>query len=161
VELQTQEQTRFQRREWAAQKAGTIVLVAFILAALVGLLGAGPLASTTRSSPQGLISVELDRVTRFEADDSMTMTFAPQAVENGTITLELTGPWTSGIDLQTITPEPSEQQAISGGIVMTFPADPTAETDVSFSFAAQEHLTLEGRATVREDTVTFTQFVLP
>lgn len=112
----------------------------------------------------GLIRVELNRVAPFQADISMTMTFAPQAVEDGTISLELTGPWASGVEsvaLQGITPEPSEQQAFSDGIVVTFQADPSAKTEVSFSFTAREHLTLEDRATVKGDTVSFSQFVLP
>ena len=161
MELQTESQLRFQRREWTVQKAGTIVLVVFILAALIGLLGAGPLATANRSSPNSLVSVEFDRITRLKTENSMAVTFAPEAVENGTITLELTGPWTSGIDLQGITPEPSEQKPIPGGLAMTFPADPSSETEVSLSIAAQEHLLLTGQATVSGDTVTFNQFVLP
>lgn len=125
------------------QKVGTIVLVAFVIAALVGLVGFGPLASTSGSSPDGLVSVGLDRVTRLKADNSMTVTFTREAVEDGTIRLELTGPWTSGVDLQGITPEPSVQQATADGVVMMFQADPSAETDVSVSFTTQEHLMLE------------------
>lgn len=161
MELQTESQLRFQRREWKVQKVGTIVLVAFILAALIGLLGAGPLATATRSSTNSLVSVEVDRITRLKTENSMTLTFAPEVVENGTITLELTGPWASGIDLQRITPEPSEQKSIPGGLAMIFQADPSSETEVTLSIAGQEYLLLTGQATVNGETVTFNQFVLP
>ncbi len=82
MELQSTEQMTFQRREWTVQKIGTVVLVAFVLAGLLGLFGVGPLASTTQSSPEGLVEVEYDRVTRSNTDDQITLTFSPEAVEN-------------------------------------------------------------------------------
>lgn len=42
MELQSEEQQTFQRREWTVQRYGTVVLLAFIFAGLLGLLGAGP-----------------------------------------------------------------------------------------------------------------------
>lgn len=161
MELLTEEERRFQRREWGVQKVGTVVLVAVLLAALTGLLGAGPLAWTTRSSAGGLVSVEFDRVTRFKTDDTLTVTFAPEAVENGQVTLDLTGPWISGVDVRGISPEPVHQRALSDGIAMTFLADPSGQTAVTFSFRAGEHFALEGRAAAGGEFVTFTQFVLP
>lgn len=157
----TEEERRFQRREWVVQKVGTLVLVAVFLAALAGLMGAGPLAWTTRSSAGGLVSVEFDRVARFKTDDTLTVTFAPEAVENGHVTLDLTGSWISGVDVQGITPEPEHQRALADGIAMTFLADPSSETAVTFSFRAGEHLMLEGRAATGGEAATFTQFVLP
>jgi len=161
MELQSTEQMTFQRREWTVQKIGTVVLVAFVLAGLLGLFGVGPLASTTQSSPEGLVEVEYDRVTRSNTDDQITLTFSPEAVENGTITFELTGGWLSAVDLQGITPEPADQQAIPNGTAMTLEAETNAEVEVDVSLIAREHLMHDGQVTVNGDTVSFNQFVLP
>lgn len=64
MKLQGKEQQAFQRREWSFQRVGTIVLVAFILAGFLGFLGTGPLATTTRSSANSVVTVEYDWVAR-------------------------------------------------------------------------------------------------
>lgn len=161
VELQIDDAGTFQRREWVVQMVGTGLLTLFVLAGLVGLVGAGPLSSSTVTSPDGLVTVEHERVIHHEADESITLTFAPEAVEAGTITVELTGSWPGGIDLQSITPEPAAQIAVPGGIVLELDAEPTGEVEVSFSFRAQQHLDLEARVAVGDDSVLFHQLVLP
>ena len=161
MELQSEEHLTFQRREWTVQKIGTFVLIAFIVAGCIGLLGAGPLATTTRTSADGLVEVTFDRVIRSNSDNRLIFTFAPQTVEDDTVTLELTGDWTSGMDLQVITPEPVEQKAIPDGISMTFLADSSTATEVTLPFVAREHFSHEGRIVVNGDPVSFNQFVLP
>lgn len=161
VGLLTEEERRFPRREWIAQRIGKVLLSVFVLAGLAGLLGAGPLSSTTRQSADGLFSVEVNWVSRHQEDETLTVTFSPEAVQNGTVTLELTGEWLAGADLQNISPEPAEQRALADGIALTFLVEPSAETAVSLSFTTAGHFALRGRAAVGDDSVTFTQFVLP
>lgn len=161
MELQSEEQQTFQRREWTVQRYGTVVLVAFIFAGLLGLLGAGPLATTTSSSTHNTVTVEYDWAVRAHADTGMQISFAPQAVEDGTVTLEFTGPWVSSVDIESTLPEPVEQQAIADGVAMTFAVDPSNETDVRISFVARELFNQQAQITVADDTVSFNQFVLP
>lgn len=161
MELHSEEHLKFQRREWTVQKIGTVGLVAFIIAGFMGLLGAGPLATTSRTSTEGLVEVTFDRVIRSNSDDRLIFTFAPEAVEDGAVTLELTGDWTNGMDLDVITPDPIEQQAIPNGLAMTFKADDSHETQVTIPFVAREHFTHEGEVTVNGDSVVIKQFVLP
>lgn len=161
MELQSEERQTFQRREWAVQRFGTIVLVAFIVAGFLGFLGAGPLATTTTASAQGVVTVEHDWIVRANAETSMHIRLAPDAVEDDTVTLEFTGPWVSGVDLEAVSPEPVEQHAIPDGTALTFMVEPGSETEVSLTLVPQELFQREAQATVADETVSFNQFVLP
>ncbi|MPV36985.1 hypothetical protein [Georgenia subflava] len=159
MSLDVRKHEKFQHLEWRWQRAGWLLLTLFVLAGLLGLLGTGPLSWTTVND--GAVTVELDRVTRHEADDSITFVFGPEAVQDGTITAELTGDWPSGVDLSGISPEPSEQLLVPGGMVLEFMVDEPGETEVSLSFRAQRHGTLAAELAVGSDSVAFSQFVMP
>ena len=161
MELQSEERQTFQRREWTVQRFGTLVLVAFIVAGFLGLLGAGPLATTTSSSSQGMVTVEHDWIVRANAETTMHVRIAPEAVENDTVTLEFTGPWVSGVDLESISPDPVEQHAIPDGTALTFMVEPSSDIDVSLTLVPQELFQREAQVTVGDETVSFNQFVLP
>lgn len=161
MKLQGKEQQAFQRREWSFQRVGTIVLVAFILAGFLGFLGTGPLATTTRSSANSVVTVEYDWVARAKADNDVRIVLPPRAVEDGTVTLELTGSWLSGVDIETISPEPVEQQAIPNGVALTFNVEHSDEVDVSLSVVPRELFSHEAKLTVSGESVSFNQFVLP
>jgi hypothetical protein len=160
VDLEIERHERFQVLEWRWQRLGWAVLGAFVLAGLVGLLGPGPLSSTTRTS--GPVTVRFDRVTHHEADDTVTLVLGPEAIRNGTITAELSGSWLAGVDVQGITPEPSAQRAIpGGGTVLEFEVEKPGEVEASMSFRPQQHGTISADLTVGQDTVSFSQFVMP
>lgn len=161
MKLQGKEQQAFQRREWSFQRVGTIVLVAFILAGFLGFLGTGPLATTTRSSANSVVTVEYDWVARAKADNDVRIVLPPRAVEDGTVILELAGSWLSGVDIETISPEPVEQQAIPNGVALTFNVEHSDEVDVSLSVVPRELFSHEAKLTVSGESVSFNQFVLP
>ncbi|MBE1876661.1 hypothetical protein [Myceligenerans pegani] len=159
--LDIEQDESFQRREWRWQHGGTVLLVLVVVAALAGLLGAGPLSWTERESADGVVTVAFDRVTHHESDDSMTLAFGPEAVSDGTVTVELAGTWPGGVDLQGISPQPVEQRAVPGGLVLVFAADGADRVETNLRFRAQEYGPLRGEITVAGRSVSFSQFVLP
>ena len=64
-DLEVDEDLPFQRRAWVAQRIGWVLMALFVLAAAVGLLGAGPL-SHARIDVPGLMTLEYERFARFE-----------------------------------------------------------------------------------------------
>ncbi|WP_043502512.1 hypothetical protein [Georgenia sp. SUBG003] len=161
MDLDINQHERFQQREWAANRLGWVLLGLFIVAGLVGLLGTGPLSWTTTDSRNGVLTLEHDRVTHYEADDTITLTVAPDAVVDGTVTVQLTGSWPSGVDVQSISPEPAEQRAVPDGLVLEVPVEGGGDVEISVNFRAQEIGTLSGDVAVGDDTVSFSQFVMP
>lgn len=98
---------------------------------------------------------------RAKADNDVRIVLPPRAVEDGTVTLELTGSWLSGVDIETISPEPVEQQAIPNGVALTFNVEHSDEVDVSLSVVPRELFSHEAKLTVSGESVSFNQFVLP
>lgn len=161
VTLQIGQNERFQRREWRFERIGWVIVALFVVAGLVGLLGTGPLSWATAGSDQGLVTVEYQRITHHEADDSLELLFAAEAVEDGTISLELNGSWVAGVDIQSISPQPAEERAVPGGVVFDIAVERPGQTSVVIGFRAQEYGTLDAAVAVRDDTASFTQLVLP
>lgn len=161
MDLDVRQDDAFQQKEWRVQRVGWSLMALFVLAGLLGVFGVGPLTSATTSSADGVVTVEHDRVARLEADNSLTLTFGADAIEDGMITVEVTGTWPAGVDLQGVTPEPAEQRALPDGVVWEIPVERPGEIDVTLTFRAQELGTIGADVTVGDETATFTQLVLP
>src|SRR5690625_1718489 len=123
MRLDIEQDARFQQREWRIERVGWVLLTLFIVAGLVGVLGTGPLSWTTARSPHGVVAVAYQRVTHHEADDSIELTFSPEAVQDGTVVVELTGSWVTGVDRQSMAPEPAEERVVPGGTVLELPVE--------------------------------------
>jgi hypothetical protein len=161
LDLDIDQNDKFQRREWRVSRLGWLLLALFVLAGLLGLLGSGPLSRVTAESDAGTVQAEYNRVAHYEAEDSLNLLFSPAAIEDGKVTVELTGSWISGAEVSTISPTPSTQYAIPGGVAMEFEVLQAGEVEAVFSFRAQEYGDLDLQATVGEDSVHFSQLVLP
>lgn len=161
MSLDIEQHEAFQRREWAAERVGTGLLVLFVVAGLLGLIAVGPLSWTTRSSGSGTVGVEFDRIAFHESEDDLTLVLGPGAAVDGTVTVRIAGTWPGAVDVQDISPEPSEQRAVPGGMVWVIPVPDRGETEVTVAFRPQEYGSQDARIEVRDESVSFSQFVLP
>jgi hypothetical protein len=159
MDLDIDQDGRFQQHEWRIERVGWVLVAIFVLAGLLGFLGTGPVSR--QSAADGVVRVEFDRVTHYEADDAVTWTFGPEAVEDATVTARLTGDWPAGVDIQGISPEPTEQRIVPGGVVLEFAVEQAGELEVSINFRAQQLGDQAGELSVGADSVPFAQFVLP
>ena len=161
LEQEIRESERFRRREWRLERVGWSLLALFIVAGLLGVFGWGPLSTATALSEGGAIRAEYQWVGHFEADDSVTFVVSPDAVTNGTVTLELTGSWVGAVDVSSIAPAPSAEYSIPGGVALDFAVLGHAPVEVVIMFRAHGYWGLDALATVGDDSVGFSQFVLP
>jgi hypothetical protein len=160
-DLEIEQHDAFQRREWRVERVGWVLLALLLLAGLSGLLGPGPLSWATAGTSSDPVRVEYQRVTHHEADDAVTLGFSPDAVEDGAVTVELTGSWVGAVDIQGISPEPGEQRATPGGVVLEIPVERSGDVEVTISFRPQEYGRLALMAAVGDSSVSLTQLVLP
>lgn len=161
MDLEIRQDEAFQRREWRFERIGWGVLTLFVLAGLLGLLGKGPLSWATASAGD-VVAVEHSSITRVEADDSVVLTFGPEAVAGDTVTVQLVGSWATDVDLRSISPQPSEESLVPGGRVLEFAVDTIGEDlAVLIMFRAQGIGVYAADVTVADRTASFRQLVLP
>lgn len=159
--LMLEDDPSFRRLERALTRFGCVVLAVFVLAGLLGLLGAGPLSSATAGEPGDAVRVEYQRVTHFEAEDTITLLLGEEAVEGDTLAVELTGEWLTGADLSSVTPEPDAQRTVPGGVLYEFAVERSSDVEVTISLRARKLGPLGLTASAGGSTVHLTQLVLP
>jgi hypothetical protein len=159
--LQISHNEAFQRREWAFQRVGWIVIGLLVIAGLVGLLGPGPFSGRTASGADGALQVEYQRLAHLEADDLISLTLAPEAVSGDSVNVEIDGHWVRAVDIQGISPQPQEEVETPYGLRLTFPVTPGAGVSVQINFRAQQIGSIDGGVRFEGQTVAFDQFVYP
>lgn len=159
--LDLDDDPRFLAREHLATRIGWVALTAFLLAGLLGLLGPGPLSTTVSGASDSPVRVEHQRVTHYEADDSVTLLLDESLIEGDTLAVELTGAWLTGMDISSVSPQPDAQRLIPGGAVYEFAVARPADVEVSITFRAQELGRLPLTVSSGSSTVSLSQLVLP
>lgn len=125
--LELNEDRAFQEKFWIAERVAWIAMVAVLALALLGLTGrGGPLATATVSTPQG--EVTYPRVTRWEADDSLTFKLAPGGAE---ATVDLSSTFGQLFEIVDIQPAPHESRSTANGQRLLFKlGDPSGTREV-------------------------------
>lgn len=113
-----QEDMRFQRRSWAVERGGWIVLAVIALAGLTGVFGTGPLSWQHVSA--GPLSVHYDRFQRRTrlAPFRFDITHSPGAE----VTVKLDGGFARDFDVSSVEPQPVRSAAGPDGLTLTFAA---------------------------------------
>ena len=113
--LQLDERRDYQRRHWRAERVAWGVFGAVVLAALLGLTGAGGPLATTRLSI-GPAEVMMPRVGRLQRADLLTI----RLPDGGTLhEVRLGGGFADHYTLGTIHPEPREEATAADSTVLT------------------------------------------
>jgi hypothetical protein len=159
--LQVDADEMVQRRRRRAARVGWVALGGIVASGLAGLLGPGPVSRTVTVSADGLVTAEHHRIAHHEADDSLVLRVAPQAVDDGRLHIELGGSWVDGVDLQSMSPEPIDQRLVPGGRVLEFGVERPGSLAVTIAYRADDVGRLTGHVRVADDHLTFHQFVLP
>lgn len=103
--LEIDDDVRFQTREWHAQRVGIVLVGLFVLAAVLGLTGAGGvLNDATAVSDSGNVRIEYDRVVRRSASASMTLRF--HSDPPGFIQFWVSAPYFDAVHIESVTPAP-------------------------------------------------------
>lgn len=120
------EDMRFQRRSWAIERAGWLVLAAIAVAGLTGVFGNGPLSRGHAAA--GPLAVEYQRFQRATRVSSFTFTVAPAGGHE--LTLHLGAPFQRDFEFTSIQPPPLRSSSGPDGIALTFAAQPGAASRI-------------------------------
>lgn len=161
--LQVDEDMRFQSRFWSAQRVGWILMALVTIAALLGLFSVGPLSSTTVRDPQGLVSIEHERVQRLKAPDDFRVSLAKPPGPGDTASLRVSRSLIDALAIENIQPEPEQTAVAADALVFTFRMEtPDRPGPVSLSIKPQKLGTVRGEIGLAgQDPARVTLFVLP
>lgn len=158
-DLEIEQDLERQRRSWLAQRIGWVALVAFLIAAGLGVFGGdGPL----REAKAGATSaVSYDRFTRFGSPTELEILPSPADVRNAKVDVALDAAYWLDFRVDAVTPEPDAVRAAAGQIVYTFLSSAEPE-QVSFRITPLESGVQRGRVRIGGgETVEFTQLIYP
>jgi hypothetical protein len=164
-DLELDDDEPFQLREARFQRVGSAVLVAFVIAALAGLFGSGPLSDATAEVPGGL-RVEYRRLAQYETPDSLTIRLPAADATRPERRVWLDRHYLEDVRVEGVTPLPQRVEATDRGSVYVFPVAPGHPLVVTFQMQPERLGVVRGavgvdRADGEGPSVAFRQLVWP
>jgi len=159
--LELDEDLPFQRRERVMRRVGTAILCAFLLAAFVGLFGAGPLSKAEARSADASVSAVYERFTRNRASTTLHVRLhAPTA--GRPVELTLNSAFAEAVHIEQILPEPSSVATASGRYVFQFASTPSdTARGIVLRYRPESLGSVRIVAAVAGSELQFRQFVYP
>lgn len=122
-QLEINQDFEFQRREWRFQFIGWLLMSLPIVAALLGLMGSGPLSDATATAPDSSLQVEYHRFLHRHNPGQITLHLRQSPPQKARI-------WIShsllhGMKLEETTPRAETVEAGASGDYLTFLTDGT------------------------------------
>jgi hypothetical protein len=138
-ELEFHQDLPHERLEWRIERIGWVTMALLLLAALIGLLGPGPLSSATAGGRDSALWVEYNRFERYQAPAMLRVHLGPGAARDGKARLWLSRKYVENIELRHIDPEPESVEVAHDRLIYTFSApDPTRPTAVTYHLEANK-----------------------
>jgi hypothetical protein len=109
-----------QAREWMVERVAWFAVAGVLIAALVGLLGPGPLGKRTLASSDGRLSIQFYLVERYEAPSELRIRFRPLESETTMVRLTLSRSFADETSTESFTPEPEVVEMTDDQIIYSF-----------------------------------------
>jgi hypothetical protein len=120
LDVRDVEDIGFQEKEWTVERVFWVVTAVFLVAALVGLFGIGPVSETTATSPDDTVTVEYDRFIRHVGTTTMTIAVDDSTVQDGKVTLSISRELADGWRIENISPAPSTESSSRQALIYEF-----------------------------------------
>lgn len=155
------EDIEFQRKWWRFEKIIWAILLAIVLFDVLGGFGRGWLANACKSTPDGALTLNYERVMRASTPSVLTMQFGDTAIHNGRIILFISDSVVKRLGAQRVSPQPAVSSVGEGGITYVFPASQSPATlqiqlEPSFPGPQKFRIQAEGSAAINGQV-----FVMP
>jgi hypothetical protein len=162
-DLELGQDLAYQRREWAFERAGWLVLAAIVLLGLLGLLGRGPLSTASGTDPRGALRLEYNRFLHYRDPDTLKVRLAKGASAGGEVHLWLAADYLARIEITRVSPEAERVEVGEDWHVYVFPvADRGLPAEITFHIEAEGMGKLPGRVGLGGgEPLEFWQFVYP
>lgn len=160
--LDVDEHTAFQARQWRWQRLGWVMFGLLIVAALGGLLGGGPFASTTAGDDGAGLAVSYQRVVRHHGEADLAVQVSREHVEDDQVRVWLDAGFADTLLIEAISPEPVEVRAGTDRMVWVFAIEPgEGNVTIRFHYTPQDMGWQAAALGSGSSQVSFGQMVLP
>lgn len=112
----------FQRKWWRFENIVWPILLLIVVIDLFGGFGRGWLAKAQKSTQDGAVTLDYERIERGSTPSIMTFQFGANAVHRGQIVLFVSDSLVKPLGAQRVSPQPAVSIVGSGGITYEFPA---------------------------------------
>lgn len=162
-DLEIDQDLRFQRRDWRAQRIGRTLLLLVIVGALFGAFGRGVLSHGRAASADGRLEVEYERIVRHGANARVVLRVRGAAPADSSVEVWLDAAYASGLTVEHMTPEPELARTAADRLVYRFRLEkPTAHAEVVVHTVPVTIWRRRGAIGIVDGpTVQFVQLVLP
>jgi hypothetical protein len=162
-DLEINQNLDVQRTTWTLQRIGWGGMALIVLAALSGMFGSGPLATTEVTDERGTFRLLYDRFGRYESESVLRLVLNPETTKTHRVTVEIDRAYWTSHAVEQITPEPLLSGIGIDGFLYTFETDaPSAPTVIVFRLRPKYLGAMDGRIRVNETVpLQFHQFMYP
>ena len=156
LELDDETHQPNRRWEWVAEHCGMVLIATFVIAALLGLLGPGPLSRRITTSTDGLLSVDHHIIQRYQAPAKLLIGYQVPTSGTGVIRLHLSRSFTDRISVEQIAPEPQSMEMTENQLVYSFrTSDLTGDGKIQCRFKHDEYCSAPIRSKSSAQTSSF------
>lgn len=152
--LDLDEQPRLHRKGWIAQVIGKVLIIALMIAGLLGAFGEGWLSS--RTILQGRTQLQYERF--YRQDATMKLAVSQTGVA-GRSAISFPLPYISQLEVSQVVPEPEQSFTRDGQLWYVFEADQNLL--VTFHLRPKTRGNLAGSVYVNEDNIPVHHFIYP
>jgi hypothetical protein len=152
----------FEARWARAQIISHVVMIVIVIAALIGLLGRGPLSHRTLWTPDGRLGVNFEPLARFGTSTRVTLHLSAPGGNPAQARVILSSSIVEPMGLQQIIPAPVGAEAAGRELAYTFDIAPGKDSGlVRFVFKPATVGPVQLYVKAGVDSISFTQWVLP
>jgi hypothetical protein len=164
-DLEITQDLEHSRLEWRLERVGWAIMALIIVAALIGLLGPGPVSSTTVGKGSVLWG-EYEQFIRYQAPHVLRLHVRPKGTDS-LVHLRLSRTFVDNVEMMQIKPEPAHIEAESNHFSYSFARDDASRTrddslTFTFEYQPEEFGKMEIEASVPDHhVIRFNQLVYP
>jgi hypothetical protein len=162
-DLEVDQDLEFQQRSWTVQRIGWIVMPLIVLAALLGLLGPGPLSSAAAGSEAGPLWLEYERLGHWERPTTLQVHLGANVAAQGLIRIWLDSAYVEKMQIEQVTPQPESVALAANRLIYTFQiVEPGQPTSITFHLKPEKFGLSSGEVGLVEgSSLQFSQFIYP